>query len=115
MFYLLHARTLRRLTALQVRSGFNSEMMAYLGMRVKNITKVTCAPHQFGHGRSIYSPRAQYVEIGGSVYSKTTRVVTKTLFYTHISSVACRCEDTASMLPLPHVTGRALKTRSTKC
>ena len=41
---------------------------------------------------------------GGRVYGETSGGVTKTLFCTHISSIACKYKDMVSMLPVPQVT-----------
>ena len=102
LFCLPHSRTLRRLTsALQVNSGLDDGTMTYLSMRLKKVE-----PRQRLVNLSmdeVYT--AQSVELtGGRVYGETAGVVTKTLFCTHINSVAGKYEDMISMLPVPHVT-----------
>ena len=102
LFCLPHSRTLRRLTsALQVNSGLDDGTMTYLSMRMKKLEPrqrlVNLAMDE------VYT--AQSVELaGGRLYGETAGVVTKTLFCTHINSIAGKYEDMISMLPVPHVT-----------
>lgn len=102
IFCLPHSRTLRRITsALQVKSGLDSATMTYLSMRVGKLEPrerlVNLAMDE------VYT--AQSVELaGGRVYGETAGMVTKTLFCSHINSVAGKYEDMISMLPVPHVT-----------
>lgn len=102
MLCLPHSRTLRRLTsALQVNSGINSSTMAYLEMRVKSLPArerlVNVAMDE------VYT--AQSVEMaGGRVYGIAAGSTTKTLFCTHINSIAGKYEDMVSMHPVNHVT-----------
>ncbi|KAF0314767.1 Transposable element P transposase [Amphibalanus amphitrite] len=107
MFCLPTSKTLRRLTsALQVGTGLNSGTMTYLGMRVEKLEPrerlVNLAMDE------VYT--AQAVEFaGGRLFGETNGVVTKTLFCTHINSVAGKYEDMISMQPVPHVTAANIK------
>ena len=104
LFCLPHSKTLRRLTsALHVKDGLDSGTMAYLGMRVEKLNAreriVNLAMDE------VYT--AQSVELaGGRVYGETTGTVTRTLFCTHINSVAGKYEDMVSMQPVSHVTAK---------
>lgn len=101
MFCLPHSRTLRRLTsALLVRNGLDSATLAYLRLRIQKLEPrerlVNLAMDE------VYT--CQSVELaGGRIYGETEGNVTKTLFCTHINSVAGKYTDMVSMMPVPHV------------
>ncbi|XP_043226414.1 uncharacterized protein LOC122383743 [Amphibalanus amphitrite] len=102
IFCLPHSRTLRRLTsALQVNAGLDSSTMAYLGLRIEKLEPRECLVNLAMD--EVYT--AQCMELaGGRMYGQTAGKITKTLFCTHINSVAGKYEDMVSMLPVPHVT-----------
>ena len=88
LFCLPTSKTLRRLTsALQMGTGLDEATMAYLGMRVKTLGQrdrlVNLSMDE------VYTAQAAEMA-GGRVYGMddTSEEVTKTLFCTHINSVA---------------------------
>ncbi|KAF0300946.1 Transposable element P transposase [Amphibalanus amphitrite] len=86
IFCLPHSRTLRRLTsALQVNAGLDSSTMAYLGLRIEKLEPRECLVNLAMD--EVYT--AQCMELaGGRMYGQTAGKITKTLFCTHINSVA---------------------------
>ena len=92
-----HSRTLRRLTsAVQVSNGLDSATTTYLGLRIEKLQPrerlVNLAMDEVYTSQSVE-------QSGGRVYGVTNGVIAKTLFCTHINSVAGSYTDMVSMTP----------------